>query len=72
MTDEEDCIHGIWPANVCTICNGADRRAETAVEWRTFPAKYPGQCGGCNLPISVGQRIAWQDGSPIYHEGCES
>lgn len=71
MSDEE-CIHGIWPADVCTICNGKDRAETTEAHWRMFPAKYPGHCHGCDLPISVGQRIAWQEDSPVYHEGCES
>ena len=71
MDEQGECIHGIWPASVCTVCNGKDRKAETEVHWRTFPAKYAGQCAGCDLPINVGDIIAWQEGQPIYHEGCE-
>lgn len=33
---------------------------------RGFPARYPGQCGRCDLPILEGQRIEKRD---LYHFG---
>ena len=71
-TDEEECIHGIWPASVCTTCNGKDRKAETDIDWRTFVAKYAGHCGGCNLPLREGELIVWHADRGAFHEGCES
>lgn len=70
----EECIHGLGDKSACTICSGKDARQRTAdaeaVEWRVFPAKYPGHCYGCNLPINVGDRIAWKEGVAPLHEDC--
>lgn len=67
--DTEECIHGLGPKTACTICNG---KAGIAADdpWRTFPAKYAAQCNACNLPIEVGQIIAWREGDRAIHEGC--
>ena len=70
--DADECIHGIYPASSCSICNGNQHeRVLLAQDWRTFPAKYDGNCAGCDLPISVGQWIVWRPDSPTYHDGCE-
>lgn len=61
----------------CTLCSGADAKlkadqaAVAALARRTFAAKWPGQCGVCNLPITVGQTIAWREGQPVVHAECE-
>lgn len=72
LTNEQvECIHGLLDIT-CTICNGRDKRerAETREAYRTFPAKYDGQCRECNLPISVGQMIAWRPDEPSIHQAC--
>jgi len=73
MSDNE-CIHGLGPIAACTICNGRERReaAVNAEQPRTFPARFDGQCPSCNLPIQVGQRIAWLPDRPVTHEECWS
>lgn len=72
MDEDDECIHGLGPKSACTICNGAERRAADQKQWRSFMARYAGQCPGCDLPIAVGQMIAWPvGGGPVYHEGCQ-
>jgi hypothetical protein len=68
----DECIHGLGPVEACTICNGREKReaAERAERPRTFPAKFEGHCLGCNLPIAVGQIVAWLPDRPTTHEGC--
>lgn len=72
---ESECIHGLGPVSACTVCNGRQAR-ETAAEasragWHTFPARYPSQCPGCNLPIREGDLIRWREGERAHHPGCE-
>lgn len=69
----DECIHLLNPAT-CTICNGRERRErETHTEGRReFPAKYEGQCPTCNLPIRVGDTVAWRTGEPARHARCAS
>lgn len=43
---------------------------EDTIEERTFRAKFPGHCHACNLPIAVGQLIAWVPGFKPRHAGC--
>jgi len=74
MSDEE-CIHGLGPVSACTICNGRAQReaeAEQAAKGkvRYMPARYPGYCPGCNLPIHEGQMIAWVSDHPTVHKKC--
>lgn len=77
MTDDADeCIHGLGPIAACTICNGRERRdieryAELEDTPRIFAAKYAGQCAACNLPILVGQLIAWRRDHPPVHDTCQ-
>lgn len=72
MNEDEECIHGLGPIACCTICNGRERREADQQQYRTFAAAYAGQCSGCNLPIVVGQTIAWPvGGGPTYHDGCQ-
>lgn len=74
MADE--CPHS--PAltpDTCSLCKQADQPDRSRHLTNTFPARYDGQCPGCNLPISVGQIIvmAWtgEDGDrKAYHKGC--
>lgn len=73
MDDTEECIHLMDPAS-CTLCNGraAKERKEAEQAPRTFPAKYEGQCPACDLPIYVGQMVAWREGRRAVHERCWS
>jgi hypothetical protein len=68
----DECIHGLGPVEACTICNGRDKReaAANAERPRTFPAKYTSHCRGCNLPIAVGQVVAWLPDHAATHEEC--
>lgn len=71
--DDDECIHGLGLASACTICNGRDRKREIEDhndDWREFHAKYEGQCPGCNLPIQVGELVAWKADRPAIHARC--
>lgn len=72
MNDGEECIHGLWPLAMCSICNGheARRQRETAEQPRIFTARFEGQCRKCNLPILIGQTVAWLPDHPTTHEEC--
>jgi len=67
-----ECIHGLGPVEACVECNGraARERADQADAWRTFPARYESQCPACDLPIGVGDLIAWKPDAKPIHEGC--
>lgn len=69
---DDECIHGLGPVAACTICNGRARReiAEQAELPRLFAAKFEGQCDNCDLPIMVGQTVAWLPERRATHEGC--
>lgn len=68
----DECIHGLGPVAACVLCNGRAQReaAEQAEAPHTFPAKFEGQCPGCDLPIYVGQIVAWLPERKATHEGC--
>lgn len=65
------CIHGLGPVSACTICNGRDKREAAIEPARIFTAKYEGHCDACNLPIYVGQMIAWRPETKPIHEECD-
>lgn len=62
----------------CTLCSGAaaklaaEQQTVARLARREFTAKWPGQCGECNLPITVGQTIVWRTGQPVVHAACAS
>jgi len=64
---EELCIHEL-PSGQCSYCKPDRGYGSDPV--RIFRAKYEGHCSGCNLPISIGQMVAWTPGRPTIHEGC--
>lgn len=70
--DSDECIHGLGPVSACVLCNGRALREAAARrnEWRIFPAKFEGQCPECDLPIAVGQQVAWKPDHPARHESC--
>lgn len=72
MSGEEECIHGLGPVEACVICNGRAKReaAERAEQPRTFPAKFESQCPECDLPIYVGQMVAWLPERRATHAEC--
>jgi hypothetical protein len=72
VSDLEECIHGLGPVSACTVCNGRQEREakEHAEIPCNFPAKYESQCPACNLPIVVGQIVAWLPERRATHEGC--
>lgn len=67
------CIHEQYRPT-CTICNGADAKAraveQAPIRPAVFKAKYSGQCPACNLPIFVGDVVAWRQGRPAVHRSC--
>lgn len=52
----DECIHGIYPVESCTICNGRDAR-EKREGTSTIVAKYYGSCSDCSMPIKPGDLI---------------
>jgi len=67
-----ECDHGLderW----CTICkNGPTRRGpEPVTVVATFPARFPGDCPSCDLPITEGQTIHRLSNDRYVHAGCE-
>lgn len=72
MTDDAECIHGLGPIEACVLCNGRAKReaAERTETPRTFHAKFDGHCHECNLPIIVGQLVAWLPEHQATHAAC--
>lgn len=68
----DDCVHGLGPIEACVDCNGRAQRERAAAAERpsVFPARHASHCTGCNLPITIGQRIAWLPGHTVTHEDC--
>lgn len=71
-SDLDECIHGLGPVNACVICNGRAKREEAEAEEqpRTFAAKFDGHCLECDLPIQVGQIVAWLPDHKATHDEC--
>lgn len=68
-----ECPHG-GDSATCPPCRtvAAPRSVKPkASHGGGFPARFDGQCRGCNLPIFEGDIIVtWSDGRPATHEGC--
>lgn len=61
--------------NTCVDCMYEGKQApapkvETPKIESVFTANYEGQCPTCNLPISVGQRIARMSNDRYIHFAC--
>lgn len=56
----EECIHGIYPGNCCTICNGHDSKSveERVFIVARFHAKFYGKCYRCGSDINPGDKLA--------------
>lgn len=71
------CSHGMPSPASCVDCMDdgpvapPTRRTPRTID-ATFPARYDGECHGCNLPISVGQIIHRLSDERYVHQGCES
>lgn len=69
-----ECIHGLGPVSACTMCNGRDaaeaRANEMPAPLSVFAARYPGRCLGCDVPIQVGDIIAWHPDWLARHHDC--
>lgn len=68
------CPHGMPSKASCFDCMndeglGAPATPAVTVE-AVFAARYDGHCGSCNLPISVGQRVAKLSTERYVHEDC--
>ena len=37
---------------------------------KTFEAKYPGRCAGCDDGISVGERLTYDGDDQVVHVDC--
>jgi len=74
--NDEDCIHLIFPASACTICNGKDAAEK---EWTKafsdpFQASYRSMCHEtCRRYVEPGEMIVInRKTGKVCHEGCES
>ena len=75
-----ECPHGMPTKKSCVDClmdEGVGRDPEeTPRRWpllavsRSFPARYGGQCPGCNTGIHVGEKVARIEGGGVAHEKC--
>lgn len=69
------CTHGMPTPGSCIDCmdegNLAPRKPDPkpTVEY-VFEAQYPGSCGGCDLPIDEGERIARMTDETYQHAAC--
>jgi len=72
LASDDECIHLIFPATACTLCNGKDaQRVKEDVWSEPFNARYPGGCP-CGRPIRLGDSIVLHRPTKRpYHEGCE-
>lgn len=78
VTPTRPCTHGMPSAASCIVCMdegniapGHDGPGPEAMG-RPFPAKFDGDCPGCDLAIHEGQPIRrWSDGR-YRHDGCEA
>ena len=78
MTPTRPCTHGMPSPASCIVCMdegniapGHDGPGPEAMG-RPFPAKFDGDCPGCDLVIHEGQPIRrWSDGR-YRHEGCDA
>jgi hypothetical protein len=69
------CPHGMPTATSCFECMegtgiGPPPKEDVTVV-ATFVAAYDGQCGGCNLPITVGRLIHKLSNDSYVHPGCQ-
>jgi len=67
----DECIHGIFPKEMCSICNGNDRKRATeegAVDY-TFTAKFSGVCS-CGNIIEAGDHVGRLINNKIVCEDC--
>lgn len=66
-----DCPHGLDDRWCATCKSGPEPRSTVPRVVAHFRAQWPGDCGGCNLPIYIGQDIVKLSNSQYVHEGCE-
>lgn len=58
--NDDECIHGMYPASSCTLCNGKSERAQReadSIEYE-FVAKFRGACQRCRDFINPGEEMA--------------
>lgn len=70
-----ECIHDVWPASSCTICNGrVDRERAQALDTTVMArmtAKFSGSCQ-CDEAIDPGDPIALLSSGVWVCEDCAS
>lgn len=69
------CPHGEPHPSACPECVDTTPVPAQAEEPErssgyAFGAKWPGQCPGCDLPISPGQSVKRTNRKRYFHEGC--
>lgn len=70
------CTHGMPTPAACVDCmlDGPvappKRAPRVAVVGVPSPARFPGHCNGCNLPICVGDAIVRLSNDTYRHERC--
>lgn len=68
--ETEECIHLIFPAASCTICNPPKVTHTEPQTGRTITAIYDGQCPECNLPIHADRSVIKQVRGKWLHKRC--
>lgn len=66
----DECPHGMEDPAWCSLCKRGPTKPEPVTVVARFPARYDGQCPGCDLPIKVGQLVAKLSNDTYVHEGC--
>lgn len=68
------CDHGMPTPASCIDCmdegNIAPVRREPVTVEARFPARFPGQCPGCNLAIHEGEQIVRMSDDTYRHGRC--
>ena len=69
MSEDLGCIHGMDDPAWCSMCSGKKDDDRETIEYG-FAAQFDSHCDECNLPVSVGQRIAKMSTGRYIHEAC--
>jgi hypothetical protein len=69
------CPHGEPHPSACPECVDttpvpAEREEPERASGHSFGARWPGQCPGCNLPITPGQSVQRTNRKRYFHERC--
>lgn len=70
---QEECKHGIWPPNCCTICTHkpvvTTERLIIVARWNS---KFQQKCHACGSDIEVGEPMAQDTEDRYLCESCST